>query len=59
MNLGHRFLIYGMCKNAGVPLEDKEAWIHPIKVIIVIKDRLDVPRSEAIYDSGHEPSDEE
>ena len=25
MNLGHPFLIYGMCKNTGVPLEDNEA----------------------------------
>ena len=28
MNLGHPFLIYGICKQAGVPLEDNEAWIH-------------------------------
>ena len=58
-NLGHPFLIYGMCKNAGVLLEDNEAWIHPIKVIIVKKDKSGVPRSVAVYDSGHEPSDEE
>ena len=32
MNLGHPFLIYGLCKQVGVPLEDNEAWIHPIKV---------------------------
>ena len=25
MNLGHPFLIYGLCKQAGVPLEDNEA----------------------------------
>ena len=25
MNLGHPFLIYGLCKNTGVPLEDNEA----------------------------------
>ena len=25
MNLGHPFLIYGLCKQAEVPLEDKEA----------------------------------
>ena len=25
MNLGHPFLIYGLCKRAGVPLEDNEA----------------------------------
>ena len=59
MNLGHTFLIYGLCKNAGVPLKDNEAWIHPIKVIVVKKDKPSVPRSDAIYDSGHEPSDEE
>ena len=29
MNLRHPFLIYGLCKNAGVPLEDNEAWIYP------------------------------
>ena len=59
MNLGHPFLIYGLCKNAGVLLEDNEAWIHPIKAIVVKKDKPGVPRSEAVYDSGHEPSDEE
>ena len=37
MNLEHPFLIYGLCKNAGVPLEDNEAWIHPIKAIVVKK----------------------
>ena len=25
ISLGHPFLIYGLCKNAGVPLEDNEA----------------------------------
>ena len=59
MNLGHPFLIYGICKNTGVLLEDNEAWIHPIKVIIVKKDKSGVPRSVAVYNSGHEPSDEE
>ena len=29
MNLGHPFLIYGVCKQAGVPLDDNEAWLHP------------------------------
>ena len=29
MNLGHPFLIYGLCKRAGVPLDDNEAWLHP------------------------------
>ena len=43
MNLRHPFLIYGLCKNAEVPLEDKEAWIHPIKAIIGKKDKLGVP----------------
>ena len=36
-NLGHAFLIYGLCKQARVPLEDNEAWIHPIKAIMVKK----------------------
>ena len=31
MNLGHPFLIFGLCKRAEVPLEDNEAWIHPHK----------------------------
>ena len=39
MNLGHPFLIYGLCKRVGVPLEDNEAWIHPIKAIMVKKDK--------------------
>ena len=47
MNLGHPFLIYGLCKNAGVPLEDNEAWIHFIKTIVVKKDKSGVPRSDA------------
>ena len=59
MNLGHHFLIYDLCKNAGVPLVDNEAWIHPIKAIVVKKYKSGVPRSDAVYDSGHEPSDEE
>ena len=59
MNLGHPFIIYGLCKNAKVPLEDNMAWIHPIKAIVVKKDKPSVPRSNAVYDSGHEPLDEE
>ena len=39
MNLGHPFLIYGLCKQAGVPLEDNEAWIHLIKAIMVKRDK--------------------
>ena len=53
MNLRHPFLIYGLCKQVGVPLEDNEAWIHPIKVIVVKKDKLGVPRPEEVYDSGN------
>ena len=59
MNLEHPFLIYGLCKNEGVSLEDNEAWILPIKAIVVKKDKLGVPQSDVVYDSGHEPSDEE
>ena len=59
MNLGHPFLIYGLCKRFGVPLEDNEAWIHLIKAIIVKKDKLGVPRLEKVYDSDNEPLDEE
>ena len=55
MNLGHPFLIYGLCKQAGVPLEDNEAWIHPIKAISVKRDKPGVPRPKGSYDSGNEP----
>ena len=59
MNLGHPFLIFGLCKQAGVPLDDNEAWLHPIKAISVKRDTPGVPRPEGAYDSGHEPSDED
>ena len=59
MNLGHPFLIYDLCKQVGVPLEDNEALIHPIKAIMVKKDKPGVPRPEEVYDSGNEPSDED
>ena len=59
MNLGHPFLIFGLCKRAGVPLDDNEAWLHPIKAISIKKDKPGVPRPEGAYDSGHEPSDED
>ena len=59
MNLGQPFLIYDLCKQAGVPLEDNEAWIHPVKAIMVKRDRTGVPRPEAVYDLGNEPSDKD
>ena len=59
MNLGHPFLIFGLCKKARVTLENNEAWIHPIKAIFVKKDKQGVPWPEEVYDSGNEPSDEE
>ena len=59
MNLGQPFLIYGLCKRAGVPLDDNEAWLHPIKTISVKRDKPGVPRPEGVYDSDHEPSDED
>ena len=59
MNLGHPFLIFGLCKLVGVPLDDNEAWLHPIKAISVKRDTSGVPRPEEPYDSGHEPSDED
>ena len=59
MNLGHPFLIYGLCKQVGVPLDDNEAWIHLIKTIMVKCDKPGVQRPEAVYDSGNKPSDEE
>ena len=42
-----------------MPLDDNEAWLHPIKAISVKKDKPGVPRPEGTYDSGHEPSDED
>ena len=59
MNLGHPFLIFCLCKRAEVPLDDNEAWLHPIKAILVKRDKSGVPRPEEAYDSGHEPSDED
>ena len=59
MNLGHPFLIYSLCKQVGVPLEDNEVWIHPIKAIMGKRDKPGVPRLETEYDSSHEPSDED
>ena len=59
MNLGHPFLIYGLCKQSGVSLEGNLAWIHPIKAIMVKKDKLGVLRPVEVYDSGNEPLDEE
>ena len=59
MNLGHPFLIFRLRKKVEVPLEDNEAWIHPIKVIVVKKNKPGVPRPDEVYDSGHEPSDED
>ena len=59
MNMGHPFLIFGLCKQAGVPLDDNEAWLHPIKAISVKRDTPGVPQPEGVYDSGHEPSDED
>ena len=59
MNLGHPFLIYGLCKKARVPLESNEAWIHPIKAIVVKKNNPGVLRPKEVYDSRSEPSDEE
>ena len=59
MNLRHPFLIYGLCKQVGVPLEDNEAWIHPIKAIMVKKDKPGVPKPDEVYDSSNKPSDED
>ena len=59
MNLEHPFLIYGLCKQAGVPIEDNEAWIQPIKAIMVTRDKPGVPRLDTMYESVNEPSDED
>ena len=42
-----------------MPLKDNEAWIHPIKAIVVKKNKLGVPKPDEVYDSRHEPSDED
>ena len=42
-----------------MPLDDNEAWLHPIKAISVKRDTPGVPRPEEPYDFGHEPSDED
>ena len=42
-----------------MPLDDNEAWLHPIKAISVKWDTPGVPQPEGVYDSGHEPSDED
>ena len=42
-----------------MPLEDNEAWIHPIKAMMVKKDKPGVPRLEEVFDSGNEPLDED
>ena len=59
MNLGHPFLIFSFFKQAGVPLDDNEAWLHPIMAISVKRDTPGFPRPEGVYDSGHEPLDED
>ena len=42
-----------------MPLDDNEAWLHPIKAISIKRDKPGVPRPEGAYDSDHEPSDED
>ena len=42
-----------------MPLDDNEAWLHPIKAISVKREKSGVPRPEGAYDSSHEPSDED
>ena len=37
-----------------MPLESNESWIHPIKVIVVKKNKSGVPRPKEVYDSGNE-----
>ena len=42
-----------------MPLDDNEAWLHPIKAISVKRDKSGIPQTEGTYDSGHKPSDDE
>ena len=55
MNLGHPFLIFGLCKQARVPLDDNKAWLHPIKAISVKRDTPGVPQPEGVYDWDMSP----
>ena len=48
MNLGHPFLIYGLCMKFGEPLISDEVWIHQIKAILVKKNKSGVPRPEGV-----------
>ena len=59
MNLGHPFLIYSLFQHVRVSLEDNQSWIHPIKAIIVKRDKPGVPRPEGMYDLSNEPSNED
>ena len=56
MNLGHPFLICGLCNKVEVPLEANETWIHSIKAIAVKKNKPSVPQPYEVYDSRNEPS---
>ena len=42
-----------------MPLEDNEAWIHPIEAISVKLDKPGVPQPEGTYDSSNNPWDED
>ena len=42
-----------------MPLDDNEAWLHPIKAISVKRDKPGVPQPEGTYNSGHETLDED
>ena len=52
MNLGNPFLIYGLCKKVGVPLEANKTWIHPIKAIVVKKNKSSVRRPDEVLISA-------
>ena len=42
-----------------MPLDDNEAWLHPIKAISIKRDKPGVPQPKGVYDSGYEPSDKD
>ena len=58
--LDYSFLIYQLCKNAGVEISTQEEWLHPIKAIVVKKKGnrgLTKPKSN--IDFGNEATNED
>ena len=58
MNLGHPFLIFHLCKQAGVHFTNQEDLFHPIKSIVVRK-RKGGPEPQVNIDFSHKATSEE